>query len=757
MSTYLDFLATKMPKLQLVGFEPTTKVNGNLFSWQAHLVRWALKLGRAAIFADCGLGKTLMQLEWAHHVAHQEKRPVLILCPLAVAAQTVREAKRFGVKGVKYCAEQADVGSARIVVTNYERLDRFDPKAFAGVVLDESSVLKSFMGKTKRALVDAFEHTRFKLACTATPSPNDVMELGNHCEFLGVMTSHEMLARFFINDSMNMGTYRIKGHAETDFWRWVVSWAACVASPADLFAPDGKPYAADGYVLPQLQLIEHAVEGPSPEPLEGELVAVVNLNATTMHAEMRRTTEARAAQAAELVLGEPDEQWLIWCNTNYEADELRRVLPDAVEVRGNDTTKVKEQAALDFADGKIRVLISKGTIFGLGLNFQNCARMAFVGLNYSFEQFYQSLRRSYRFGQKREVHAHIICAKTEMGVRASIARKQEEHRRLQQRMVQMQREAQGQSTTIELGASGILETARGDGWEIHLGDCVDVLPAIPDATVGLTIFSPPFSNLYCYSASPRDMGNTADDDEYFRSFGFLVPEMLRATIPGRLCAVHTKDLPQYKSSAGASGLRDFTGETIRAMEAHVAADGSRWVYHSKVTIWKCPVTEMQRTKSHGLLYKTLRADASYSRQGCPDYVTTFRKWTPGIDSADPVRHTEDELPLEMWQRYASPVWDDIDQQDVLNVVVARAAQDERHMCPLQLGLVERVVHLWSNPGDLVLSPFAGIGSEGVPALKARRRFVGVELKSDYFKWASRNLAAATAQGDLFETLEAANG
>lgn len=301
-----------------------------------------------------------------------------------------------------------------------------------------------------------------------------------------------------------------------------------------------------------------------------------------------------------------------------------------------------------------------------------------------------------------------------------------------------------------------LDQAFGRDWALYRGDCVEVLPGVPSASVGFQVWSPPFGNLYTYSASPRDMGNTVDTEEFLHGFSFLVPELLRVTKPGRLCVIHTKDLPRYKSSTGASGLRDFTGDILRSMEGFTAADGSHWVYHSKVTIWKCPVTEMQRTKSHGLLYKTLRADASYSRQGCPDYLTVFRKWTPGIDSADPVRHTADELPLELWQRYASPVWDDIDQTDVLNVAVARSAQDEKHMCPLQLDVIERCVHLWSNPGDVVLSPFAGIGSEGYVALKLGRHFVGVELKHEYWRWAQRNLDRATAQGELFLSMEAAN-
>jgi superfamily II DNA or RNA helicase len=438
LQTYADFLVGKAPVPHPVGFT-AGPVNPLLFAWQAQLVRWALRLGRAALFADCGLGKTAMQLEWARQVWEHTGRQVLILAPLAVTAQTLREAERFGVDSVVYARSQNEA-TGHIVVTNYERLEAFAPSAFAGVVLDESSILKSFMGKTKRALVDAFADTRFKLACTATPSPNDVMELGNHCEFLGVMDSHEMLARWFINDTMTAGKYRLKAHAEDDFWRWVVSWASCLSGPQDLLSEDGVAYDGIGYRLPSLEVVEHIVDGPTPSPENGELVHAPVLTATTLHAEMRRTTEERAARAAELATAEPAEPWVIWCNTDYEADALARLIPEAVEVRGSHRAEVKEQRLREFSEGRCRVLITKPSIAGFGLNWQHCARMAFVGLSYSYEAFYQALRRSFRFGQQRKVHAHVICAKTESGVRATIARKQEEHRRLQSRMVAVQQQ-----------------------------------------------------------------------------------------------------------------------------------------------------------------------------------------------------------------------------------------------------------------------------------------------------------------------------
>lgn len=282
----------------------------------------------------------------------------------------------------------------------------------------------------------------------------------------------------------------------------------------------------------------------------------------------------------------------------------------------------------------------------------------------------------------------------------------------------------------------VLNEAHGDNWTLYNADCVDAIRQIPSDSVGLSVYSPPFANLYTYSDSMLDMGNCANDAEFLRHYSYLVSELLRVTRPGRLCAVHCKDLVDYKGSDGRAGLRDFPGEIIRVHEA------AGWKYHSRVTVWKCPVTEMQRTKAHGLLYKQLRADASFSRQGLAEYVLVFRKWADEGAEIAPVTHTRDEFPLDQWQTWASPVWMDIDQTDVLNVRAARDDRDEKHMCPLQLDLIERVVRLWSNPGDVVFSPFAGVASEGVQSVKAGRRFIGTELKESYFARGVENMREA---------------
>lgn len=752
VSDYLKFIEGKNEAYNGAGFAPES-INPALFPYQEEIVRWACEKGRAAIFADTGLGKTLMQVEWARQVHLHTGKPVLILAPLAVSAQTIREARKFGIE----ITQSKDGAVHPITVTNYEKIHLFDFAQFSGIVLDESSILKSFTGKTKQELVERSQVVPYRLACTATPSPNDHMELGNHSQFLGVMPSSEMLMRFFQNDTMSAGGYTLKGHARKPFWEWVSTWAAYISKPSDMGFSD------DGFVLPELveETLRIAREGV--EDLSDLLPETIN--ATTLHKIGRETVDARASAIAEAVTKEPNESWLIWVNTNYEADEIVSKVPGAVEVRGSDSPEEKESALLGFADGTVKILVTKPSIAGFGMNWQQCARMAFVGLSFSYEDYYQAVRRCYRFGQKRPVHVFVAMTDSEGAIFQTIQEKKARHEEMKTEML-----------TATIGERVKAKTApyfgkrSGESWTIHHGDCVHVCGMLESNSIGYSVYSPPFSNLYIYSDSQFDMGNSANDAEFLKHYAFLAKDLLRATIPGRLTSVHCKDLPMYRGRDGAAGLRDFPGDIIRMYEAE------GWVLHSRVTIWKDPVIEMQRTKNHGLLYKQLCKDSAASRQGMADYILTFRKWNADAEFPDavtrngerffdyiggnapgtgsPTRTPEEnqrKYSIDVWQRYASPVWFDIIQTNVLNCRSARSENDERHICPLQLDVIARCIELWSNPGDLVFSPFTGIGSEGYEAIKAGRKFVGSELKESYFKQACENLESieSVTQADLF--------
>lgn len=418
---YSEFLTGKVVRVEQVGLEVIPELSPLLFAFQRETVEWALRLGRAAILFDCGLGKSFMQVAWANAVANATGMPVLILAPLAVAHQTIREGAKLDL-AVHYCEDGSQVQPG-VNITNYERLDKFDPKVFGGVVLDESSILKNFSGILKNAIMKAFKGTRFKLACTATPAPNDHMELGNHAEFLEVMSSSEMLTRWFINDTSLFGNYKLKGHAVRDFWDWVTSWARCAGKPSDV------GYSDDGFILPALNTHEHVIELGGAFDWN-EVFRAPIMNATAVHQEKRRTASQRARALSELVLSEPNEQWLLWADTDYEADAIVDVLPGAVNVKGSDKQSKKEAALMGFADGEVPILITKAKIAGFGLNFQRCARVAFIGPSFSYESFYQQVRRVWRFGQKRAVEAHMFMGPNERHIWRVCLDKAAEHERM---------------------------------------------------------------------------------------------------------------------------------------------------------------------------------------------------------------------------------------------------------------------------------------------------------------------------------------
>jgi DNA modification methylase len=658
-----------------------------------------------------------MQLEWARQVAEHSGGRVLILCPLAVAAQTISEGEKFGVHVTRW-----NEGSSAIFIANYESFHKVPLEGVTGIVLDESSILKNYTGKVKRLILDRCADIDYKLACTATPAPNDLNEIGNHSEFLDIMDAPIMRMRWFVRDE-GMNNYRLKGHAFADFYGWIGTWASVLRKPSDI------GYEDEGYDLPGLYFHEREIQTPPRD--HGMLFNEVAVSATNFNAELRLTKVPRMEMAADLV-NNSEEPYIVWVRQNEEAKYVCNLIPDAVEVHGGMTPEQKESAFLAFKAGQFRVLVTKTKIAQFGLNFQHCPNQIFASLDFSFEGLYQAIRRSYRFGQTKEVNIYIISTDTMENVTSSINRKQKQFNEMMTGIVQHANET-------EYTMKSYYDKVETKTEDYHLvnADCVDAIQFLDDDSVDLSVFSPPFSTLFTYSDNIRDMGNCVDNDEFFEQTKYLLRDLYRVMKPGRLVCVHSKDLAKYKNSSGYTGLYDFTGDYHRAMEA------AGFKYHSKVTIWTDPVLEMQRTKTQRLLYKQLRKDSSYTGIGLPEYVTIFKKWEGAEEDWEPITNkTRENFPLDTWQKWASPVWMDIQRTDVLNDWRgAKDAKDEKHICPLQLGIIERCIGLWSNPGELVFSPFAGIGSEIYQAVKMHRRGLGFELKPSYYEMAKKNCAS----------------
>lgn len=411
---YKSFLEAKTERFLGVGFEPQG-LNRNLMPFQRDIVHWACMKGRAAIFSDCGTGKSLMQLAWADSVSEHTDGDILILAPLSVSQQTVQEGTQFGIEA-KYSRNGKPAG--RITVANFEMMEHFAPSDFAAVVLDESSILKASDGKTRSQIIDAFRETEYRLACTATPAPNDFMELGNHSEFLGIMSQKEMLSKFFWHDGSETHTWILKGHAEDEFWNWVCSWAVMLRKPSDIGHND------DGFLLPPLRTHQHSIHVETSavtEDLFGDVLIASTLN--DQRDARRESLDARVAKCAELVNGNTDA-WLVWCDLNAEGDALEKALDGAVQVSGADSLDAKVEKIQMFLDGRARVLVTKPKVAGMGLNLQHCHKEAFVGVSHSFEAMYQAIRRCWRFGQKNPVDVHLICSEREGPVLENLMRKE---------------------------------------------------------------------------------------------------------------------------------------------------------------------------------------------------------------------------------------------------------------------------------------------------------------------------------------------
>lgn len=716
---YQEFLKTKQKKIIESGFEVSdSELNESLFDFQKYIVKRAIKAGRFAIFADCGLGKTFMQLEWARLVSQKTKQPVLILCPLAVAGQTIKEGLRFGIEVQKL---KSDVFGQGVFISNYEQLENIDCSVFSGVVLDESSILKNYSGAYKQLILTNFETTQFKLACTATPSPNDELEIGNHAEFLNIMTSQDMRAIYFTTDKelIKADKYRLKKYAEKEFYKWISQWAIMLSKPQDL------GYFATGYDLPKLNYIEKKII--TDLRFNGSLFNEVAVSATNFNAELRLTKVERLSEVVEIV-NNSKENFIIWVKQNEEADYLLSLIPDAKEVRGSDTPERKENLLLGFGNNEFRVLITKAKIAQFGLNYQNCHNQIFASLDFSFEGLYQAIRRSYRFGQKNNVNIYLITTDTMQNVVNSIQEKESKFIKMQNEM----RDAIISNIEVNQQFSKRKEV-ESENFKLILGDCVEEVSKLPENSIDYSFFSPPFGALYVFSNDPRDMSNVKNNDEFLVHFKHLVVELLRVIKEGRLVSIHMMQSTTLLGRDGFYSIVDFRGDLIRLFQ------DCGFIFHAENMIRKDPKTAAIRTKNRQLMHGTTKKDSSIVRPGLADYILTFKK--PGTNQV-PICNN---IPFDLWCKIAEPVWIEIEEGDTLDYRNARSSDDERHITPTQLKPIEWCYHIWSNKGDTVLSPFSGVASEGYQAVIMDRKYIGIELKESYFDLSVKNIKNAEMQ------------
>jgi DNA modification methylase len=741
MNDYHAFLRSKIIRVISSGIDvKDSDIHSMLFPFQRDVTKWACRKGRAAVFLDTGLGKTYIQLEWARLI----NQNTIIIAPLSVARQTVRLAANIDVP-IRYVRHQSDIAAEdQIVITNYEMIDNFDPSQFGAVVLDESSILKSLDGKTRRKLIDMFKDTPYRLACTATPAPNDQSEIGNHAEFLGICNLTDMLAMFFVHankqtekavgDGRMVRTkeagsrgqeWRLKNHAHTAFYKWMSSWSISLRMPSDL------GYDDDGYKLPALNIKPIFVD---VDYKPDDQLFFTGLKGIQDRYNVRRATLADRVAVAKQLINGSQEQWLVWCGLNPEGDAFEAALPDSIQVKGSDDPDEKAKRIEGFQDGQSRILVTKPKIAGFGMNFQNAHNMVFVGLNDSWESYYQCIRRAYRFGQTEDVNVYIVLSDAEREIYDNVMMKEMVSRNMQNELIKNIQIYELEELTMKAKTEKREDkqrTVTGDSYTAMLGDSCERLKEIDSDSIHLSVYSPPFADLYTYSNTDRDLGNSRNWPEFFEHYRFIIRELLRVTKAGRLTCVHTADIPAMAVKDGYIGMKDFPGAVIRAYE------DEGWIFVGRAIVGKNPQAQAIRTKAKALLFTQLHKDSSDSRPAILDQILIFKK---DGDNDIPITPVENgEIDNETWIDWAGGIWLGIQESDTLQFTTARAPDDEKHICPLQLGTIERCIKLYSNPGETILTPFMGIGSEAYQAIKFGRKAIGIELKESYFNIAIKNL------------------
>lgn len=750
--TYEEFLQSKRLRAMPIGVSiDRESINPKAFEYQKDFVTFCVRKGRSAIFSDAGSGKTLCGIEVMR--AFNEASLCVAVYP-AVARQIVREARDLWGIELRYIRSSDEITpDHKWYITNLDAMvtkqkgvstHHFNPDLFGFIWLDESSCLKSLTGKQKTMLVEFVRDIPYRLCTTATPAPNDITEMANHAEFLGIMTRNEMMATFFTYDSKGTSkadSWRLKKHAHQHFYRWLASWSISMKRPSDL------GYSDEEFELPPIEyhIIEVGSEYAPPGMLPGfapQVVSAIELNEVK-----RQTMDVRLDAICDMINVNPD-QWLVWGNLNDETHSLEKRLDSSVDVHGSLDPELKGELMEQWMDWKYDNLISKPTIAGMGMNFQHCHKMLFFGINYSYEQLYQAIKRIWRFGQEHPCDVYIVISKQERGVLNTVMKKWKEAEKMTEELIKASRiysmEELRQSYTEEWRY--MTEQTQIDSWEMWLGDSCVRMAEIPDESVDLSVYSPPFKDaVFAYSPTERDMGNSITPEIFYEQFGFIVEQNYRITKPGRLCCVHIADGRSLKSQDGYIGRKDFSGEVIELYQRY------GWIFRQRITVDKNPQAQAIRLKDSGLLFKTLERDACDLSGGHADYILIFKK--PGINAVPVTPLENGEMSNEDWITWAHPIWLDISETDVLNVRESRDPDSEKHLCPLQLDLIERCVRLWSNPDEVVFDPFAGIGSVPYVAVKLGRRGFGLELNPTYYATAIKNMhraEQAKRQRSLFD-------
>lgn len=804
MSEYDEFLKSKIKVVHQVGLDvPAGALHPSTAPHQADAIRWALRVGRALIAMSFGLGKTHVQVEIARQIVERVGGKFLIVCPLGVRHQfTEEDGPRLGVH-FQYVRTDDEVAAAETpyLITNYERVrdGDIDVSQFSGISLDEGSVLRSLGSKTQDTFTRLCRAVPYRFVATATPSPNEYREIIYYGQFLEHMDIGQALTRWFKRDPNKAGNLTIHPHHEEAFWTWVASWALFVNKPSDLGHSD------EGYDLPELRVHWHRLPvdhtrawGQTDNRGQHRLLLDAACGVREAVTEKRATLDARVEKAAALVAEHPGRHWLLWHHLEDERRAIGAAIPDAVSVYGSQELEERERRILDFAHGQIQILATKPEIAGSGCNFQyHCHSNIFLGVDYRFQDFIQAIHRTHRFQQRQTVDVHIIYAESEDEIVSTLRRKWQQHDRLVARMSEIIR----QYGLSEAALAGAMQRGLGVMREQTVGqlftaihnDTVEEAPAIPDDSVGLLLTSIPFGNHYEYAALVNDFGHNDDDDRFFSQMDYLIPHLYRTLMPGRIAAIHVKDRIMYgwQGESGFMYVNPFSDKTVAAFQKH------GFLYQGRITITTDVVRENNSTYRLG--YTEMTKDGSKMGVGLPEYVLLFRK--PPSDNttaradvpvvkdkadysigrwqldAHAFWRSDGNRPLAPWEAAAhydyeahvaemerldgegnlpkyflihapeSPsyyCWSDVNLMQGLNAEQARRRQ-ENHVCPLPFDIVDRLIRRYSNEGELVYDPFAGLFTVPYCAVRMGRRGLGVELNHDYYTWGVRYMQAIERQ------------